>query len=146
MWSPIAFTLGSCLQSLTLGSRPQSLTLGSCLQSLTVGSSLQSLTVGSSPQSLTLGSCLQSQCWSFSCCTEEPFWALLGSLVVFQSLSCVWLSATLWTAACQTSLFFTISWSFAQTRVHQVGDAIQPSCPLSSPSPAFNLSQHQILF
>ena len=35
----------------------------------------------------------------------------------------------------------------AQTRVHQVGDAIQPSHPLSSPSPpAFNLSQHQGLF
>ena len=31
-----------------------------------------------------------------------------------------------------------------QTHVHQVGDAIQPSHPLSSPSPpAFNLSQHQ---
>ena len=28
----------------------------------------------------------------------------------------------------------------AQTHVHQVGDAIQPSHPLSSPSPAFNLS------
>ena len=28
----------------------------------------------------------------------------------------------------------------AQTPVHQVGDAIQPSHPLSSPSPAFNLS------
>ena len=35
----------------------------------------------------------------------------------------------------------------AQTHVHQVGDAIQPSQPLSSPSPpAFNLSQHQGLF
>ena len=34
-----------------------------------------------------------------------------------------------------------------QTRVHQVGDAIQPSRPLSSPSPlTFNLSQHQGLF
>ena len=32
----------------------------------------------------------------------------------------------------------------AQTRVHQVGDAIQPSHSWSSPSPpAFNLSQHQ---
>ena len=31
-----------------------------------------------------------------------------------------------------------------QTHVHQVGDAIQPSHPLSTPSPpAFNLSQHQ---
>ena len=34
----------------------------------------------------------------------------------------------------------------AQTLVHRVGDAIQPSHPLSSPSPAFNLSQHQGLF
>ena len=35
----------------------------------------------------------------------------------------------------------------AQTHVHQVGDAIQPSYPLSSPSPsAFNLSQHHGLF
>ena len=34
----------------------------------------------------------------------------------------------------------------AQTHVHQVGDSIQPSHPLSSPSPAFNLSQHQGLF
>ena len=36
---------------------------------------------------------------------------------------------------------------FTQTHVQQVGDAIQPSYPLSSPSPpAFNLSQHQRLF
>ena len=34
-----------------------------------------------------------------------------------------------------------------QTHVHHVGDAIQPSRPLSFPSPpAFNLSQHQDLF
>ena len=34
-----------------------------------------------------------------------------------------------------------------QTHVHWVGDAIQPSPPLSFPSPpAFNLSQHQGLF
>ena len=32
----------------------------------------------------------------------------------------------------------------AQTHVHRVGDALQPSYPLSSPSlPAFNLYQHQ---
>ena len=32
---------------------------------------------------------------------------------------------------------------FTQTHVHWVGDAIQPSHPLSSPSPStFNLSQH----
>ena len=35
----------------------------------------------------------------------------------------------------------------AQTHVHRVGGAIQPSHPLSAPSPsAFNLSQHQDLF
>ena len=34
-----------------------------------------------------------------------------------------------------------------QTHVHCIGDAIQPSHPLSSPSPPiFNLSQHQGLF
>ena len=34
--------------------------------------------------------------------------------------------------------------AFTQTHVHWVGDAIQPSHPLSSPSPpSFNLSQHQ---
>ena len=33
---------------------------------------------------------------------------------------------------------------FAQTHVHWVGDAVQPSHPLSSlPPPALNLSQHQ---
>ena len=36
---------------------------------------------------------------------------------------------------------------FTQTHVHWVGDAIQPSHPLSSPSPpALNLSQHQGIF
>ena len=35
----------------------------------------------------------------------------------------------------------------AQTHVHRVSDVIQPSHPLSSPSPpAFSLSQHQGLF
>ena len=32
------------------------------------------------------------------------------------------------------------------THVHRVGDAIKPSHPLSSPSPALNLSQHHGLF
>ena len=36
---------------------------------------------------------------------------------------------------------------FTQTHVHRVSDAIQPSHPLSSPSPpALNPSQHQGLF
>ena len=57
-----------------------------------------------------------------------------------QSLSPVSLFATPWTATCQASLSI-------QTYVHWVGDAIQPSHPLLSPSPpAFNLPQHQGLF
>ena len=36
---------------------------------------------------------------------------------------------------------------FAQTHVHWVDDAIQPSHPLSPPSPLFfKLSQHQVVF
>ena len=36
---------------------------------------------------------------------------------------------------------------FAQTHVHRVSDAIQPSYPLSPPSlPAFNLSQIKVLY
>ena len=36
---------------------------------------------------------------------------------------------------------------FAQTHVHRINDAIQPSSPLLPPSPlALNLSQHQSLF
>ena len=35
---------------------------------------------------------------------------------------------------------------FTQTHAHQVGDAIQPSRPLSPPSPAPNPSQHQGIF
>ena len=35
---------------------------------------------------------------------------------------------------------------FTQTHAHRVGDTIQPSQPLSSPSPAVSLSQHQDLF
>ena len=54
-----------------------------------------------------------------------------------------------WTAqtiARQASLSITNS-ELAQTHVHWVGDAIQLSHPLSSPSPpTFNLSQHQGFF
>ena len=64
-----------------------------------------------------------------------------------QSLSRVRLFATAWIAARQASLSITISRKFTQTQVCRVGDAIQPSHPLSSPSPpAPNPSQHQSLF
>ena len=61
--------------------------------------------------------------------------------VVVQLLSHVLLFATPWTAARQASLSFTSHLpELAQTHVHQIRDAIQPSHPLSSPSPAFSLS------
>ena len=62
-----------------------------------------------------------------------------------QSLSRVWLFVTPWTA-CSTSGFPVHHQlpELAQTHVHRIGDAIQPSHPLSSPSPpAPNPSQHQ---
>ena len=59
-----------------------------------------------------------------------------------QLLSHVQLFATPWTAAHQASLSITNSWSLLKL----ISDAIQSSHPLSSPSPAFNLSQHQGLF
>ena len=62
-----------------------------------------------------------------------------------QSLSRVQLFTTPWTAARQAFLSFTISQSLFKLMSID-GDAIQPSHPLSSPSPpAFNLSQHQDL-
>ena len=58
-----------------------------------------------------------------------------------QSVSCVRLFATPWTAARQASLSKQLP-ELTQTDVHRVGDAIKPSHPLSSLSPpTFNLSQ-----
>ena len=53
----------------------------------------------------------------------------LDTFSLVQSLSCVRLFATPWIEACQASLSIL---EFTQTHVHRVGDAIQPSHPLSS--------------
>ena len=61
--------------------------------------------------------------------------------VVVQSLSCVQHIETPWTAAHQASYLL----EFVQTHVHWVGDTIQSSHPLLSPSPpALNLSSIKI--
>ena len=63
--------------------------------------------------------------------------------------SCSVVSDSLWLLGLQPPGFTVHQHllELAQTYVHWVGDAIQPSHPLSSPSPpAFNLSQHQGLF
>ena len=62
-----------------------------------------------------------------------------------RSLSHVRLFATLWTAARQASFVHHELPELAQTHVHRVGDAIQPSHPVPHPSPpVLNLSQHQV--
>ena len=73
-------------------------------------------------------------------------WIFVYQFSSVQLLSSVQLFATPWTAVCLASPSITNSES-TQTHVHWVGDAIQPSHLLSSPSPpALNLSQHQSLF
>ena len=77
----------------------------------------------------------------FICCI---LWIQFSSV---QSLSCVWLFETLWTAARQASLSITNYQSLPKLMSTEFGGAIQPPHPLSSPSPhSFNLSQHQGLF
>ena len=68
-------------------------------------------------------------------------------VAVVQFLSWIQLFSTPETAARQAFLILHNLPELAKTHVHRVGDAIQPSHPLSSSSPpAFNLSQHQGLF
>ena len=71
-------------------------------------------------------------------------WGLEG-VVVVQLLCCVWLFTTLGLQHASFPVYHHLL-ELAQTHVHWVGDAIQPSHPLSSPSPAINLSKHQGLF
>ena len=89
----------------------------------------------------------------FVLCFGWPPWPTVNTAVnqgsvqfsSIQLLIYVWLFVTSWIAAHQTVHHQPPE--LAQTHVHWVGDAIQPSHPLSSPSlPAFNLSQHQGLF
>ena len=71
-------------------------------------------------------------------------------IISVQCNSVIQWCATLWDPKdCSTPVLpvYHQHLEFTQTHVHWVGDAIQPSHPLSSPSPpAFNLSQHQGLF
>ena len=65
---------------------------------------------------------------------------------VVQSLSYIWLCDPV---DCSTPGFPVVHYlpELAQTHVHWVSDAIQPTHPLSSPClPTFSLSQHQGLF
>ena len=85
----------------------------------------------------------------------SPIWVTIKCLSLpavwhvssVQSLSRVQLFVTPWTAARQGLPVHHQLLEFTQTHVHWVGDAIQASYRLSSPSPpALNLSQHEGLF
>ena len=70
----------------------------------------------------------------------------LKTFAAIQLLSHVWLFfVTPWTTAHQHTIFHHLP-EFVQTHVHWVSESIQPPHPLSSPSPALDLSQHQGLF
>ena len=69
------------------------------------------------------------------------------SVQLVHLLSRVQLFVTRWSAAHEAFLSLTNSWSLLKLMsMELVGDAIQPSHPLSSPSPALSLSQHKGLF
>ena len=66
-------------------------------------------------------------------------------IIVVKSLSHVWLCNPMdWSTPGFPVLHHLLE--LAQPHVHWIGDAIQTSHPLSSPSPPFHLSQHQGLF
>ena len=71
---------------------------------------------------------------------------LIFVVLVVESLSRIWLCHPM---DCSTPGFSVLRYlpEFAQTHVHWVSDAIQPSHPVLSPSPlALNLFHHQGLF
>ena len=78
--------------------------------------------------------------------TEERYWLHSVQFCSVQSLLCL----TLWDPTNHIMPGLPVHRQLpesTQTHVHRVGDAIQLSHPLSSPSPpALNLSQHQGLF
>ena len=82
------------------------------------------------------------------CLPTCPRWVLSPSCIPAGGVpsspsSLSWASQCCHPQAHQASLSITNHPKFTQTHVHRVGDAIQPSHPLSSPSPDLNLSQHQ---
>ena len=93
--------------------------------------------------------------WSMSEChlrasswraVDQKTWHWFIGAVIVPSVSCVWFCDPV---KCSTPGFPVPRYlsEFAQTHVHWVSDAIQPSHPLLSLSPpAFNLSRHQGLF
>ena len=83
--------------------------------------------------------------WVFSHSSHTHSLCFSILVVVFVAQSC----PTLWDPMDYGTLGFPVLHcllEFAQTHVHWIGDAIQPSHPLSPSSPVLNLSQRQRLF
>ena len=101
------------------------------------------LTLFSPTSNLSLGNP-----WYFYCIHTFVFSRISYSwdhITSVQSLSHVQLFATPWTAETRFASLSPTPWAYSKL-LHWVSNAIQPSHPLSSPSPTFNLSQHQSLF
>ena len=75
----------------------------------------------------------------FSASGSFPVGLLFPSV---QLLSCVWLCDPMDYSTPGFPVHHQLP-ELAQIHAHRVGDAIQPSHPLSSPFPSFDLSQHQ---
>ena len=93
-----------------------------------------------------VGSCLT---WIITVPLYLDFRPLILKIWVISFSSVAQSCPTLWDLMDCSKLGFPVHHHLpepAQTYVHWVGDVIQPSHPLSSPSPAFNLSQNQGLF
>ena len=74
---------------------------------------------------------------------EKEFKIIIAQMILVQSLSCVQLFATPWTAAHQASLSITNSQSLLKLMSIK---SVMPSNHLILSPPAFNLSQHKDLF
>ena len=89
-------------------------------------------------------------CGSFNNCNYGCYYYYFLLLFSFQFSSVTQSCLTLCNPMNCSTPGFTVYHrllELAQTHVHRVRDAIQPSLPLSSPSPpALNLSHHQGLF
>ena len=86
----------------------------------------------------------------YSHCTNILKMGFYVCMVVSVQFSCSWNAACLFDPMNCSTLGLPVHHQLpesSQTHVHWVSDAIQPSHPLSFPSPpAFNLSKHQGLF
>ena len=98
----------------------------------------------------TVNSKILLSLWKFQDTSQEPGGKTSQLFIIQDSVqfsSVAQLCSTLWPHGCSTPGSPVHHPELAQTHVHRVGDAIQPSHSLLSPSPpAFSLSQHRAVF